>query len=217
MPEKVKSFFERPLRLTLEPFRGFGFAGVSSWAQIELYAAVSGVAVDVDFLNAICAVSYFYENVYDALLSEIGAEESLVASVANDTRFVECVFKTYMPRLPGRRYPDMPQSEVAGWLNSECAGHVGTTTPLYARPSPYEEAGRRKYELLSAVDRKFPYLLVKFYAANAKDLRHDDMCFVTWLTKRLEGRAASDLRLRPVLSALRAEARSMDRTAMYTA
>jgi hypothetical protein len=89
-------------------------------------------------------------------------------------------------------------------------------TPVYGFPSPYEETGRRKYELLSAIDAKFPYLLVKFYAANAKDLRRDDMTFVTWLTRRLESRASSDRRLAPVLSALRAEAKALDRTAMYT-
>lgn len=86
---------------------------------------------------------------------------------------------------------------------------------MYGFPSPHEEAGRRKYELLSAIDTKFPYLLVKFYAANAKNLRRDDMAFVAWLTRRLESRAFGDKKLAPVLSALRAEAKAMDRTAMY--
>jgi hypothetical protein len=53
-------------------------------------------------------VSYLYSDVYDALLSELKSERSFVAVVANDVRFVECVFKVYMPRMPGRRYSGMP-------------------------------------------------------------------------------------------------------------
>ena len=53
-------------------------------------------------------MSYLYSNVYDALLSELKSERSFVAGVANDARFVECVFRVYMPRTPGGRYPDMP-------------------------------------------------------------------------------------------------------------
>lgn len=41
------------------------------------------------------------------------------------------------------------------------------------------------------------------------------MAFVAWLTRRLESRVFSDKKLAPVLSALRAEAKAMDRTAMY--
>jgi len=214
MPDTVqKSFFDEPLELTLAPFVEFGFSSVLSWAEVELYASACGVEVDGNFLNVMCTAAWWFDNLYRALLAELSSADSLLAKPANSVSFVECVFKVWTYPRRGAQ----PQDEFYRWIQQKEGAMLmrsGTSAMLmYGGQGGMESM--KKYGLLSALGEKFPYLLVKFYALHAKDLRRDDMKFVSWLRARLEQRVGSDPRLAPVLAAMDAEAKEMDRTAMY--
>lgn len=209
MADGPKSFFDEPVSLTLAPFREFGFASVSSWSEVELYATAAGVEVDANFLNVMCAASYCFDNLYKALLAELSSPSGFLDSAANSVGFAECLFKVWTVRTASvRAYSSLPQAEVESWLFENGIG----VQNWHMSESASE---RKKYALLAALDAKFPYLLVKFYALHSRDLRTRDMRFVTWLTKRLEARAVRDSRLEAVLKVMRDDAQAADRTAMY--
>ena len=74
---------------------------------------------------------------------------------------------------------------------------------------------KRKYEILSILNAKFPYLLVKFYAKHAKDIHEYDEQFMLWLRRRVAVKAASDKTMARVLQAMNNDISKMNRTAMF--
>ena len=67
---------------------------------------------------------------------------------------------------------------------------------------PYQT---RKYSLLDAVERRFPLLPVKYYAANARTVHMSDERLAIWIKRRLSERAAGSAAFRKIYEGMAAE------------
>ena len=67
---------------------------------------------------------------------------------------------------------------------------------------PYQT---RKYTLLDAVERRFPLLPVKYYAANARTVHMSDEQLAIWIKQRLSNRAAGSEVFRKIYEGMAAE------------
>lgn len=201
-------FIDSDIGVTLAPFVNFGFGSVASWSEVELYAAAGGIETDLNFYKVMIAMSYYFAGLYDAFLTELRSPSGFADGNANSVDLVDCVFRVW--DASGRSFPEWRRS-VEEWLYRSWTGGTDQWEWNWNRDARI----RKKYEILDALDAKFPYLMTKFYAARSSELHTADAPFVSWFHRKLEHRAEMDPRLAPVLVAVNKEMSAMRRRAMF--
>ena len=197
------NFLAEPIGVSLAGFEEFDFEHTASWSHVELYAAAVGKDIDMNFLKAVLVISYYYPELHDALVEELRTSDALDGLVGT-VEFVECVFKLWNEK-----------SYYGVWR--EILDQLGRFNIWRTAEWEWTNDGKtaRKYEMLAALDNKFPYLLVKFYAAHAKEIHAHDEMFMLWLRRRVEVRSAKDPMSARVLKAMDKDISRMNRTAMF--
>ena len=199
-----RNFLAKPVCISLAVFKNFNFDAVVSWSHIELYATAMGLEININFVKAIVVLSYFYPTLHDALVEELKTSDR-IDEFAGTEEFVECVFKIWNDvSYYGVWQEIFAQIEAYG-LDTQAGYWYWTKSTKM----------KRKYEILSVLNAKFPYLLVKFYAKHVKDIHEYDEQFMLWLRRRVAVKAASDKTMARVLQAMNNDISKMNRTAMF--
>ena len=199
-----RNFLVEPVGVSLAVFRNFDFDATASWSHIELYATAASLEIDVSFVKAIVVLSYFYPTLHDALVEELKTSDR-IDEFADTEEFVDCVFKIWNDAPYYGVWQEIFAQIEAYGLDTQ-AGYWYWTKSIKMK---------RKYEILSVLDAKFPYLLVKFYAKRAKDIHEHDERFMLWLRHRVAVKAASDKTMAGVLQAMNNDISKMNRMAMF--
>jgi hypothetical protein len=198
------NFLAKPAGISLASFKDFDFDNAASWSHIELYAAAVGLEIDINFMKAIVALSYFHPALHDALVEELKTSDR-IDEFAGTVEFVECVFKVWN---------DVSYYGVWQEISAQVAAYgLGVDSS----DTDWNKAAKmkRKYDILSVLDAKFQYLLVKFYSKHAKDIHAHDQRFMLWLRRRVAIKADSDQVMAKVLLAMNNDIFKMNRTAMF--
>lgn len=159
---------------------------LTSWAEYEFKAAVYGLPVDRDFCRWMLALTRLWSP-----MTPIVTEGILSSTAWNcfkaDIRLVSDICELFdSGKRPYAR--DMPHGNIRKMVNelSVCAAFIPCKDPF---PSEYLHDKTRKYLLLDAVERRFPLLPVKYYAANARAVHASDEMLAVWIRQKLSERA----------------------------
>lgn len=99
---------------------------------------------------------------------------------------------------------DMPSGNIrrmADELSIAVTGICNIDSPFVVY-LPYQ---KRKYMLLDAVERRFPLLPVKYYAANARIVHMSDEHLAIWIKQRLSKHATGSEAFRKIYESMAAE------------
>ena len=175
----------------------------TSWAECELKAAVFGIQVGRDFCRWMLALTGLWSPVtpivaegilsstaWDCFKSDIG----LVSDI--------CELFTFEDRTTARYMPAGNIRKMAYDL-SVAAAHFTCNKPFDDRK--YLLYKMRKYLLLDAVERRFPLLPVKYYAANARTVHMSDEPLAIWIKQKLSERATGSDVFRKIYEGMAAE------------
>lgn len=175
----------------------------TSWAEYEFKAAVFGMHAGRDFcrwmlaltrlwspMTPIVAEGILSSTAWDCFKSDIG----LVSDI--------CELFTFEKRTPAGY---MPADNIRKMVDdlSVAAAYFTCKEPFDdGKYLPYQT---RKYSLLDAVERRFPLLPVKYYAANARTVHMSDEQLAIWIKQRLSERAAGSEAFRKIYEGMAAE------------
>jgi hypothetical protein len=191
--------------MTADEFmRIIDFNSTTSWAEYEFKAAVFGMQAGRDFCRWTLALTKLWSPVtpvvaegilsstaWDCFKSDVG----LVADICELFNAVKHSSARSMP--PGDIWRMADELSIA-------AACVRIADPPFDSGEylPYQT---RKYTLLDAVERRFPLLPVKYYAANARAVHASDEDLAVWIRRRLAERAETSDAFRKIYESMAAE------------
>ena len=175
----------------------------TSWAECELKAAVFGMQVGRDFgrwmlaltgvwspVTPIVAEGILSSTAWDCFKSDIG----LVSDI--------CEMFTFKKRSPARY---MPAGNIRKMVDDLYVAAARFTCKRPFDDGKYLPYQARKYSLLDAVERRFPLLPVKYYAANSRTVHMSDEPLAIWIKQKLSERAAGSETFRKIYEGMAAE------------
>lgn len=175
----------------------------TSWAEYEFKAAVFGMQVGRDFCRWALALTKLRSH-----MTPIVAE-GILSSTAwdcfkSDIGLVADICELFDPRK--KLYAlDMPSGNIRRMTDE-----LSTAATCVYIDSPFDDGTylpyqKRKYTLLDAVERRFPFLPVKYYAANARTVHMSDEQLAVWIKQRLSERAKTSGAFRKIYDSMAAE------------
>ena len=180
---------------------------LGSWAEIEIRAAVRGFSVDERFCRFAVVMGMMIPS-----MTQIVAEGILSSAswecVRRDEGIVDDIIQScirfdrrYEAKLSRRGVP--PVQELIDDFSVELATKAYYQY-IFERDS-YIQPSARKYMLLDAVERRFPALPVKYYAANARKIHETDEELAIWIKQRLAEKAKTSETFRKIYESMAAE------------
>lgn len=178
---------------------------LTSWAEYEFKATVFGMQVGRDFCRWMLALTKLWSPatpvVAEGILSSAAwdcfkSDAGLVADI--------CELFDSRKKLYAR---DMPSGNIRKMANelSMAAACTCSIDHLPFDAGTYLLYKTRKYTLLDAVERRFPLLPVKYYAANARTVHMSDEGLAVWIKQRLSERAGTSDAFRRIYEGMAAE------------
>jgi len=190
--------------MTAEEFmRIIDLNSLTSWAEYEFKAVVFGMQVGRDFCRWMLALTYLWSQatpvVAEGILSSTSWDcfKSDIGLVADICGLFDSRKKSYARNMPGniKRMADELSIVAACTCSINQSFDDGTYLPYQTR----------KYTLLDAVERRFPLLPVKYYAANAGIMHISDEHLAVWIKQRLSERAKTSEIFRKIYKSMAAE------------
>ena len=178
-----------------------------SWAEIEIRAAVRGFAVDERFCRFAVVMGMMIPSmtriVAEGILSSISWECVRRDEGIVDDIIQSCILfdRRYEAKLSRRGVP--PVQELIDDFSVELATKAYYQY-IFERDS-YIQPSTRKYMLLDVVERRFPALPVKYYAANARKIHETDEELAVWIKQRLAEKAKTSETFRKIYESMAAE------------
>jgi len=179
-------------------FASFINEGAASWAEYEFKAVVCGIDVGRDFCRLMLAASVIKSSL------TLTVAEGILSSTAwscfkTDTSLVSDILELYMFFGSPQYARDMPQDNIR-----RMAMVLTASVDVDSLELPQLDAAKM-YTLLDAVERRFPLLLVKYYAANAKTIHSRDEKLAVWIKRRLSVRAEKSEIFRKIYESMTVE------------
>lgn len=175
----------------------------TSWAEYEFKAAVFGMHVGQDFCRWMLALTRLWSPVTPIVA------EGILSSTAWDCFKFDiglvsdiCELFTFEKRTPAGYMPAGNIRKMADDLSVAAACFTCKEPFDDGKYLPYQT---RKYTLLDAVERRFPLLPVKYYAANARTVHMSDEPLAIWIKQRLSERAARSEAFRKIYEGMAVE------------
>lgn len=177
---------------------------LTSWAEYEFKAAVFGMQAGRDFCRWMLALTKLWSQttpvVAEGILSSAAWDcfKSDVGLIADICELFDSRKKLYTC--------DMPSGNIRKMTDELSMA----ATCIYSIDPPFDDGAylpyqTRKYTLLDAVERRFPLLPVKYYAANAGTVHMSDEQLAIWIKQRLSERAAGSEAFRKIYEGMAAE------------
>lgn len=176
-----------------EQLNWLGLDDIHSGSELTLKLAMSGISLDRPL-----AMGLFLTATYDYELFEM-----LIDMISNtgtfdefcDIELVEFIFSVYKHTINVSQYFNTLEHAYSVEI-----GRLRQVSEFYS----YDKGTiiRDKYKLLTAIDRRFPFLLVKFFTKNRLSLSVTDPQFVTWLNGQLKKKASLHPTFKQVSDAL---------------
>ena len=126
----------------------------------------------------------------------------------NDVEYVELLSKLFQTLVECRTYT---AKEI--WLNYAFE-HDNKSYTEYEYLLPQDEE-QLKYQLFSALDNRFPLLMVKFYDKHKLDLHRIDPQFIQWLFLRSKQKADVNKTFKKIYETMCKEASNQRNTLMH--
>ena len=151
--------------------------GLPSWAELELKAMIYGIDLDILFCRHMLAFSRLYEPIVPIIAE--GILSSIVWNCCkNNTIVIDDILRLqYIDSKPKDKFDD-----IINILNNIYKKYSGQA-PLVLYKLNF--SFKKKYLLFDAFERRFPLLLIKYYAANSKQIHLYHEYFAIWLKKRM--------------------------------
>lgn len=166
-------------------------ASAGSWAECELKAVACGLPTGTEFCRLALVAGTLVHSMTRIVAEGILSSPSWEC-VRRDEGIVDDVFQLFPPcgrhfhaRLSCRREPSVQKLAADFIVALEAKERSSAAAPA----GGYIRSEARRYVLLDAIERRFPILPVKYYAANAQRIHETDENFAVWIKLRLAKRA----------------------------
>ena len=177
--------------------------GRTSWAEYEFKAAVYGMQAGRDFCRWMLALTKLWPPATPVVAQGM-LSSSAWSCFKTDAGLVADICELFSPgkKPPAGRMPAGDIRRMADELSVAAGGVCCRNQFDDGKYLPYQT---RKYVLLDAVERRFPLLPVKYYAANARAVHASDEELAVWIKRRLFDRAAESDAFRRIYEGMAAE------------
>ena len=201
-----QNFFDEDIGIDKSLFVELKISDIVCWSQLELYCVVRGTTIDSKFFRGIVCGTELIGKLYDLVLDAI--ENSDVVDQYLDADLIELIEKVYSPLSESRTY-----AAKEFWL--DVAFNEDQLSYNNYHSSGIVETNTKKYTLLSAIFKKSPYAILKFFDKRCFVLHQYDEPFERWLLNKCMKKAVSDKLFLKITAALKKQVDKMNNISMH--
>ena len=177
----MTTFLDKNFKVDETLFERLKVKTLTTWEELELRCAMSGVELDEHVFAFILVGSLFSDDLFKLVLHAF--ETPCIDKFFATTEMLELIYKVYSPLEESRTY-----SGLEAWLEF---ASLGTMDLLYS----YCQQGllrdnQRRYQLFTLADTKFPLIVVEFFDKHHRELAFIDKHFETWLISKWSKRTS---------------------------
>lgn len=163
-----KTFFDNDIVINEKLFENFQITNIVSWSHLELWCAINNIELTYAFFKGILCGSVIISKLYSIILDAINTTNFLDAHI-NNVETIEIIEKIYSNNVVYSCY-DIWQKII-------------TNQKYFEDEETDEHTNYKKYNLLTSIFIKNPYVILKFYDIHKISLHLYDNVFITWLLK----------------------------------
>ena len=175
------TFLDKEYKVDETLFEKLKVKSLTSWEELELRCAMSGVELDEHVFAFILVGSLFSDDLFKLVLHAF--ETPCIDKFFATTEMLELIYKVYSPLEESRTY-----SGLEAWLEFASLGTMDLLRTYSS--SGLLRDNQRRYQLLTLVDAKFPLIVVEFFDKHHRELAFIDKHFATWLISKWSKRTS---------------------------
>jgi len=206
---KQKTFLDEDIPIDTAFFADFPAKDIVSWAHLELWCATRSIEMNKDVVWFITTGAVYIDTLYDIILEAIETTD-FINEYVNRVEYVELVYKLFQPTRSNKKYEYTAKQAWIKYLNDHDDKYVWFR-PAMAGNDDYA----RMYKLMSAIDKRFPLLLIHFYNKFKQTLHLYDLSFTEWIMKRSSIKAQHSKLFKKIYAAMEKEFKANQRIASF--
>ena len=177
----MTTFLDKDYKVDETLFEKLKVKSLTSWEELELRCAMSGVELDKNVFAFILVGSLFSDDLFRLVLHAF--ETPCIDKFFATTEMLELIYKVYSPLEETRTY-----SGLEAWLEFSSLGTIDLLRTYSS--SGLLRDNQRRYQLLTLVDAKFPLIVIEFFDKHHRELAFIDKHFAPWLIRKWSKRTS---------------------------
>ena len=147
-----------------------------SWSHLELWCATRSIEIDKNFVWFITCGAVFVDSLLDIIVDAI-KNSNFITAYVYDTEYAQLVYRMFSYTKQSGTFASKAKDVWFSWLIE----HNRDVLTMFQK--------ERFYRIMTALDNRFPVLLIKFYDIYKKELHQYDQEFAMWIFKRCKLKA----------------------------
>ena len=177
----MTTFLDKDYKVDETLFEKLKVKSLTTWEELELRCVMSGVELDEHVFAFILVGSLFSDDVFKLVLHAF--ETPCIDKFFETVEMLELIYKVYSPLEESR-----PYSGLEAWLEFASLGTMDLLRTYSS--SGLLRDNRRRYQLFTLADAKFPLIVVEFFDKHHRELAFIDKHFATWLISKWSKRTS---------------------------
>ena len=177
----MTTFLDKDYKVDETLFEKLKVKSLTTWEELELRCAMSGVELDEHVFAFILVGSLFSDDLFKLVLHAF--ETPCIDKFFETVEMLELIYKVYSPLEESR-----PYSGLEAWLEFASLGTMDLLRTYSS--SGLLRDNQRRYKLLTLVDAKFPLIVIEFFDKHQRELAFIDKHFAPWLIRKWSKRTS---------------------------
>lgn len=216
MRAKANPLFEKELDVDCSALKDIDALHATSWSQIEMQCAVHGIEITYDVFKVFLVASGIYENMYALMMKCIAKTDFLTKFAGNDEVADVIYFMSNPDFMKTRLFMNVNEIMTSRWDANDVVPFMFVDWNYDTNEIDVNASVKRMYKMMSAFDKRFPLMFVKFFYRHKRQLFMHDKEFVNWVFKKMELKSkACPQVFKKVFDAMTKEKCSLQSTSMF--
>ena len=177
----MTTFLDKDYKVDETLFEKLKVKSLTTWEELELRCAMSGVELDEHVFAFILVGSLFSDDLFKLVLHAF--ETPCIDKFFETVEMLELIYKVYSPLEESR-----PYSGLEAWLEFASLGTMDLLRTYSS--SGLLRDNQCRYKLLTLVDAKFPLIVIEFFDKHHRELAFIDKHFAPWLIRKWSKRTS---------------------------
>ena len=177
----MTTFLDKDYKVDETLFEKLKVKSLTTWEELELRCAISGVELDEHVFAFILVGSLFSDDLFKLVLHAF--ETPCIDKFFETVEMLELIYKVYSPLEESR-----PYSGLEAWLEFASLGTMDLLRTYSS--SGLLRDNQCRYKLLTLVDAKFPLIVIEFFDKHYRELAFIDKHFAPWLIRKWSKRTS---------------------------
>ena len=177
----MTTFLDKDYKVDETLFEKLKVKSLTTWEELELRCAMSGVELDEHVFAFILVGSLFSDDLFKLVLHAF--ETPCIDKFFETVETLELIYKVYSPLEESR-----PYSGLEAWLEFASLGTMDLLRTYSS--SGLLRDNQCRYKLLTLVDAKFPLIVIEFFDKHHRELAFIDKHFAPWLIRKWSKRTS---------------------------